>query len=108
MCVRLEVLALFCLILLAVYIEVYLVAACLCCAEVSNLYVHYSHLAVLHVCRSIELSREVVVNSIVNLDIVDEETCRKSLCVEVRTDVAVLYACVANASEVERYRTPAN
>lgn len=59
-------------------------------------------------CRSIELSREVVVNSIVNLDIVDEETCRKYLCVEVRTDVAVLYACVANASEVERYRTPAN
>ena len=69
---------------------------------------HYNLLAVLHVCRSIELSREVVVNSIVNLDIVDEETCRKSLCVEVRTDVAVLYACVANASEVERYRTPAN
>ena len=84
------------------------VSACLCCADVSNLYVHYSHLAVLHVCRSIELSREVVVNSVVNLDIVDEETCRKSLCVEVRTDVAVLYACVANASEVDRYRTPAN
>lgn len=32
---------------------------------------HYNLLAVLHVCRSIELSREVVVNSIVNLDIVD-------------------------------------
>ena len=71
MCVRFEVFALFCLILLAVYIEMYLVAACLCCAEVSNLYVHYSHLAVLHVCRSIELSREVVVDSVVNLDIVN-------------------------------------
>ena len=86
----------------------YLVAARLCCAEVSNLYVHYSHLAVLHVCRSVELSREVVVYSVVDLDVVNKEACSKSFCVEVRTDVAVLYAYGVHIDKVERYRAPAH